>query len=119
MSILIKGMEMPKDCGKCFVGDRTICSSACPLVPVPPHGRLIDADALDGIMVEQSAEEYNHHHAPRTWERALSCFRDYILAAPTIIEAEEATQKDGGPDESPAGLYDLLYEEGGYNSNGV
>lgn len=64
MSILIRGMEMPTSCGFCrlkhadqFQGDA--CSvkvglwcefqkrpDECPLVPVPPHGRLIDADAL-------------------------------------------------------------------------
>lgn len=37
--------EMPKDCGKCFVGDRTLCSSGCPLIEIhAPHGRLIDID---------------------------------------------------------------------------
>ena len=60
MSILIKGMEMPTDCIFCpmFHGAWTICAGLnkttsvkgrpddCPLVPVPPHGRLIDADAL-------------------------------------------------------------------------
>ena len=43
--ILIR-MEMPKDCGKCFVGDRTMCSDGCPLHELPPHGDLIDKDAL-------------------------------------------------------------------------
>ena len=72
MSVLIKGMDMPKDCGKCFVGDRAICSSACPLVPVPPHGRLIDeSDAIT----------------------ALLCDNDYAAAltvgnCPTVIPAE-------------------------------
>ena len=64
MGVYIKGMEMPKDCIKCpfcrfedgywkclvdgshadFGG--TCRPSLCPLVPVPSHGRLIDADAL-------------------------------------------------------------------------
>ena len=35
MSVLIKGLEMPNDCGECFVGDRTICHDKCPLVEVP------------------------------------------------------------------------------------
>ena len=55
MSILINGMEMPKNCAGCFlrVGQ---CSkriymenrpSDCPLNEVPePHGRLIDEDVL-------------------------------------------------------------------------
>lgn len=71
MTILIKGLEMPKEGCKdcCFVdrrwlGDicpflRTEVSGnverggkpyACPLVEVPtPHGDLIDADALMGL----------------------------------------------------------------------
>jgi len=81
MSILIKGVEMPKCCGECYVGfcKQIGCELSigfddynksrhhnCPLVPVPPHGRLIDADALP-IDIE--------------WED--------ILDAPTVIETEE------------------------------
>lgn len=66
MSVLIKGMEMPKSCFecalldcddvfKCRIGFRSLTqehginisrASFCPLIPVPDHGRLIDADAL-------------------------------------------------------------------------
>lgn len=66
MSILIKGMEMPQGCGDCpclggeyhgsydnhfycQVTDKGIGEHKpdwCPLIEVPPHGRLIDADAL-------------------------------------------------------------------------
>lgn len=65
MSILITGMEMPKSCEDCpmafsvnfgilctpthnIVGDGEISKKQCfcPLVHVPPHGKLIDADAL-------------------------------------------------------------------------
>ena len=67
MSVLIKGMEMPKNCGECLLaklsptGESLICNYMlsrvsweerpfdCPLVPVPPHGRLIDADALEAL----------------------------------------------------------------------
>ena len=62
MSILIKGMEMPTGCLSCdfcnpFV-DEPYCRrlmrrtpkvsrlDGCPLIEIPPHGRLIDADAL-------------------------------------------------------------------------
>lgn len=62
MSIYIPGMEMPKNCCQCPV-NMDICKRGykylldhpelydkraddCPLVPVPEHGRLIDADAL-------------------------------------------------------------------------
>lgn len=55
MGVYIKGMEMPKSCGNCFFD--THCDNwrlrnwgapppeDCPLVPVPPHGDLIDRDA--------------------------------------------------------------------------
>ena len=47
MDILIKNMGMPENCGKCFVGNREICSDKCPLIAIPEHGRLIDADVLE------------------------------------------------------------------------
>lgn len=83
--LLIKGMEMPKDCLKCpfclFADGYWKClvdgshadfggtcrPSLCPLIPVPPHGRLIDADALPYLDIE--------------WED--------IVNAPTVIEAED------------------------------
>lgn len=72
MSILIKGMAMPKNCGECrlntMYGLPFACDgwcfamsptepnskslatgtrpSWCPLVELPPHGDLIDRDAL-------------------------------------------------------------------------
>lgn len=66
MSVYIKGMEMPTRCEDCFCYrhnaeyDYAYCNISsvnvrghgnarlvsCPLVPVPDHGRLIDADAL-------------------------------------------------------------------------
>lgn len=89
MSVLIN-MEMPQTCFKCKVSRITpsmyaFCllnekcypadetpPSDCPLIPVPPHGRLIDADALfipydicDG-------------------EEAM----EFIKAAPTIVPAD-------------------------------
>lgn len=94
MSILIKGVEMPPNCFGCPLsvlnGERLFCevtkdevvrakrASGCPLVPVPPHGRLIDADALR----EQMAER--HHYFGR-----LSDPLCLIEDAPTIIESEE------------------------------
>lgn len=62
MSVLIIGMEMPKSCISCelYEADWFWCRAAkkeyyetienkahpdwCPLVPVPPHGDLIDRD---------------------------------------------------------------------------
>ena len=60
--VYIKGMEMPKNCWSCpfMNGDYGFCladglthgdadeKNNCPLIPVPDHGRLIDADAAIG-----------------------------------------------------------------------
>ena len=99
MSILIKGMEMPKCCSKCdlrviAIGLDFQCAISgetvddyyssrhpkCPLVEIPtPHGRLIDADALMECRLEPNHyEELKDGYIP-----------DYDLdSAPTIIEAE-------------------------------
>lgn len=63
MDILIKNTKMPVNCYECYLLDRD-CYCApldepvplnhvregrlpeCPLIAVPPHGRLIDADAI-------------------------------------------------------------------------
>ena len=67
MSVLIKGMEMPKSCAECRFNCDMFMSGhlngfkegaydrhcACPLVEVQtPHGRLIDADKLIAGRVE-------------------------------------------------------------------
>lgn len=38
MSVLVNGVDKPTDCGKCFVGDRTICAKGCPIVEVVRTG---------------------------------------------------------------------------------
>ena len=95
MSILIKGMEMPQKCSECLLaklsptGESLICNYMlssvpwdempfdCPLAPVTPHGRLIDADALDSSETDLLG---NH----------LVYLVD-IDDAPTIIPAEGAS----------------------------
>ena len=104
MSILIRGMEMPTSCFECKLLDYTDTfrcrfrfeslakehsinisrPSWCPLVPVPPHGRLIDADA--NIATLQKCED-----DPES-ELAKICYgyaKKVITACPTVIEAEE------------------------------
>ena len=95
MSILIKGMKMPRNCDDChFDIDCTYDESQdgykmmsgrprkCPLVHVPPHGRLIDADELFKEMERKGWFD----NADR--DKA----EDIVLAAPTIMEAEEGEQ---------------------------
>lgn len=109
MSILIKDKALPKTCEeclfygidvengcfveKCFVLRRAGQDkpSWCPLVPVPPHGRLIDADALMDELQElfdkrcEEAKFSGNRGACVTWNDAIC----YIKSALTIIEAEE------------------------------
>lgn len=91
MNVLIKGMEMPKNCFLCplsvLKGERLYCEvtkdevlrakkpSDCPLIELPPHGRLIDRDELIKF------SHYDDHDI---------CVVDMedIRNAPTIIEAE-------------------------------
>lgn len=98
MSILIKGAELPQNCGECpceqeeygycQVFDGThFCEYEsrpewCPLVEIKtPHGRLIDGDALYHEMAKHStAWEYG--------EGVEDCISD-LENAPTVIEAEE------------------------------
>ena len=96
MSLLIKGMEMPKEGswielrifpdGQCFLyswcGNDFDFMEHLTAAPVPPHGRLIDADALTDNWDYASA-------ALRPDDvRKVVCLDD-IDNAPTIIEAEE------------------------------
>ncbi len=92
MSILIKGMEMPTSCMLCPFcveeadpanGEMCMVTGTlmppctrerldnCPLVPVPPHGDLIDRDALCDGRVSN--------------DNVVICAK----CAPTIIPAEE------------------------------
>lgn len=96
MSVLIKGMEMPDNCRACpLETDYGTCGyyslfveaghdseiwkrrDDCPLIELPPHGRLIDADALTTVTEMVNGE----------WKTYVEVFE--IADAPTIIEAEE------------------------------
>lgn len=85
MSILIKGMEMPKDRGvyiaidngEVFVkplGALNWTRLTEMAVEIPPHGRLVDADAL---MCGMGDAEYK------------GAIKRVLMQAPTVIPAEE------------------------------
>ena len=102
MSILVKGMKMPRCCSECrfFVDAWCYAMDAndwrnaynkppdgeklqsCPLNEIPPHGRLIDADELKAAMYMDNYKGFATRHD------ADVCF-NYVNNAPTIIEAEE------------------------------
>ena len=108
MGVYIKEMEIPKSCPCKLVGVgydlycsftsgipsrmreyRECCEKEkrpdwCPLVEVPPHGRLIDADAFE----KENAYFWNRDFINPKYEDTLA---DLVNAAPTIIEAEGET----------------------------
>lgn len=107
MSILIKGEKMPKSCGECpciclnwsdigcaITASRTNDVDSrlpdCPLVEIPPHGRLIDKGAL-----RKSIEETYCTPCPHDgdYNYCKACYIDDALDAvddaPTVIESEE------------------------------
>lgn len=102
MSILITGIEMPKEgrltlqisaigavyvVNSCSITAETYTTDA---VPVPPHGRLIDADALRQPMYHEAFETDS---PMQKWDSG--CWIRYKMFerleenAPTIIPAEE------------------------------
>ena len=100
MSVLIKGITKPTDCILCpmFRGAWQMCGllnrevypkgtpKNCPLVELPPHGRLIDADALmkDGWVLHKQVMRmggYAIHEMPLNYP-----------TIPTVIGAEEVEE---------------------------
>jgi hypothetical protein len=102
MSILLKGIEMPTCCKACplysadgsgywscrllwKVEDGTVVKpwknrrKDCPLVEVPPHGRLIDADLLPWFLANEPFKCASYED----WEKLC----DAICRAPTVIPA--------------------------------
>lgn len=103
MGVYIKGMEMPKNCDSCriMVFEDTNCvpelfcgcpivfkahpqgedhrPDYCPLISVPNHGKLIDADTLKDKMLEYFGDS----------TRLCEEIRAFFCITPTIISAEE------------------------------
>lgn len=110
MSVLVRGMKMPKNCAECrfcvngFTDEAPMYECACqsydnvsvlvekdgqpfdfrpewcPLIELPPHGRLVDADVL---MTEVMDSDLDHLQRD-DWKEVIQIVAD----APTIIEAE-------------------------------
>lgn len=112
MGIYLPNMEMPTSEEKCkffqpapfrapFCVINGVCHGIdyCPLVPVPPHGRLGDLDALYEKFSRLESEAMNALKTTTTgsvnwikWSAILTERTGYkydIADAPTIIPAEE------------------------------
>ena len=108
MSVLIKGMEMPQNCYTCNLcnyynepnqGCYCVALRAdlhrtnimkereknCPLIELPPHGRLIDIEPfMRGLY-----EEIQMGQITYTSQELYDMMDEEIKSMPTIIEAEE------------------------------
>ena len=115
MSVLIRGMEMPASCFACPFRDKVdpeniMCivtrevfeetfagtiqtrnRGNCPLISIPPHGDLIDRDALKAKQ-QEDADLFDNAYTLMEKSRrdeALNAVSN-IINAPTVIPAEEA-----------------------------
>lgn len=118
MGVYIKNMKMPGACLACDfcnpfaeepycrrlmkITPKTTTLPDCPLVSVPPHGRLIDADALVKDLKRQCEEVFkidavspddfwikrDKAYNERLWKTWCESFFEYLKARETIIEAE-------------------------------
>lgn len=104
MSILIKGIDMPKEKDEALLllilGDGTVAEKMgsdryeemtdTKAIQIPKgHGRLIDADALETVFKDMAKCEWNQKAFPISWAYAFEDTIDEIYDAPTILEAEE------------------------------
>ena len=95
MSVLIKGMTRPKNCFECHltkwiddgcagcVADDKIHNASkpidCPLVEIPAHGRLIDADKMCADLATVDPQ----------YETMIEWCIQVTNAQPTVIEGSE------------------------------
>ena len=87
--VYIPGIKMPKNCKDCnfyendgvpwcCIARRSTDEISCPLVSVPDHGRLIDAD----FAIENRNKDMN-------WCYDLCDLPDYLNGLPTIVPADK------------------------------
>lgn len=105
MSVLIKGMKMPRYCAECdaVIDEELLCpftnddcenyfrvrNRNCPLVPVPPHGRCVDTDVL-WVEINKICDRRDAGIITD-----LTCLQQILSAlrhAPTIIPADPAEE---------------------------
>ena len=112
MSVLIQGMEMPTSCSVCEVTHRMhhgelVCrllnvyasevdmEEECPLIDVPLHGRLIDADKFYKEIKRLFVGFYTAYERDKKDERIAALLeldiavRRLVGDAPTIIPADK------------------------------
>ena len=107
MSMLIIGVNPPKSCYACSWYNKVQCPvndgryyyranrhPSCPLIELPPHGRLIDADELIRELASEHVgglEAIKKYTNADTWTSGLHTAWRLIDDASTVIEAEGET----------------------------
>lgn len=103
MSVIVKGMEMPKNCQECglyiegacyakgYRDYRSIMDTAkpddCPLVELPEkHGRLVDADKLADLLSKEKEKVVGEGNLFLCF--AVGFAWGFIAKEPTVVEAE-------------------------------
>ena len=108
MGVYIKGMKMPLGCDDCyFCGEMGMCSVLvathinsgvvgeyrynaferppfCPLIPVPDHGRLIDADELYDTL--DGGYDIDFDEVPETKAELLAMIKRQVTIIPASKE---------------------------------
>lgn len=122
MGVYIKGMDMPESCHQCVAGYGGFCFVCpaeedgtcpdhgrpewCPLVELPPHGRLIDADelvadikgqaerlwTLDAVSERDYFIERNEKFRQAMFKSWCESMFAYLDTRPTIIDAGEVKE---------------------------
>ena len=110
MSVLIKGMKMPRSCWECPLfddksmqclilrceirTDQAMTASCCPLVEVPtPHRDLIDRDELKDYATIELTSPFAYPQGTKQddekqYREMWDTIRKIVIAAPTVIEGE-------------------------------
>lgn len=126
MSVLIKGMTMPRHCTECLfckrsydeamnyvdficIVDGTTCKiSSCPLIPIPDHGDLIDKNEL--MKHKQCVYKFGEY-------KLYAVATDTILKMPVVIPAERSEDWEE-PEINPCRGCDDYDGVGGCKSHG-
>lgn len=113
MSVLVKGMRMPENCikcpmcfgGMCYVMPAEVDESRvaptveealkqgkpdwCPLIEIPAHGRLIDADKMNDLLLKEKERAIGNENKLGAF--AVGFAMGFIHKEPTVVEGSEDT----------------------------
>ena len=72
MNVIVKGMQMPTNCGNCpfrlaWCRERIYMVTRpqrCPLIELPDHGRLVDADEMERMFLKATGISISFNGVP-------------------------------------------------------